>query len=229
MSSILRRVRDGFKVRAACRQIRRHGFWFVDIPRTSSSSIRAELTSHFGNVHGKLKLFEEEYAAESVFPGHQPARKMRHVLGDSAWRDIFTFTVVRNPWDRAVSLFAYRRRVGDIPGEWTFREYVRRLAEADSTTEGFKYYGYRWGASDFIVDDDGQIIVDYVARFETRSDDLKVIGGRIGLDRLGDLAIQGTSQGLHYGQSYDSETADVIRNLYRRDIELFGYEFEPEP
>ena len=226
MRRMLRRLRHKAKQSWACAQILHHGLWFVDVPRTSSSSIRAELAGHFGSVHGKTELFEEEFAAKSLFSAHQPASRMRRILGERAWEEIFTFTMVRNPWDRAVSLYAYRRRIGDIPEEWTFRDYVLRLGEANANTEYFQYYGYRWAAADFLVDSDGELLVDFVGRFETREHDLKHVAARVGFEGLGRLALQAASRGKPYRDFYDPETVAVIRTLHRKDIELFGYDFE---
>ena len=35
--------------------VRRQGFWFVDVPRTSSTAVRLELARKFGPVNDKLK------------------------------------------------------------------------------------------------------------------------------------------------------------------------------
>src|SRR5262245_8701167 len=92
-------------------QIRRHGFWFVDIPRTSSTSIRVELGRFYGLPYGKSKTFEDQYSTPQIFRDHVPAREMREILGTDLWERIFTFALVRNPWDRIVSMYNWRRKV----------------------------------------------------------------------------------------------------------------------
>jgi len=68
------------EVQLARLSILRHGFWFVDIPRTSSSAIRAELGARFGRAYGKRKA-ESGYATEQVFDDHVTAFVMREALG----------------------------------------------------------------------------------------------------------------------------------------------------
>ena len=93
-----------------CHSIRKNGFWFVDIPRTSSSSIRSELGKHFGRAYGKTNVNEREYQTPQIFRDHITARKMKALLGNKTWESIFTFTIVRNPWERIFSMYHYRKK-----------------------------------------------------------------------------------------------------------------------
>jgi hypothetical protein len=226
--SVFRRpnVKRFLKKAYGCLSIVRHGFWFVDIPRTSSSSLRSEFGKHFGRVYGKKNLIEKEHATSQIFVDHIPAREMRSLLGNSIWKRIFTFTIVRNPWDRTHSMYNYRQKVFGIPREWSFRDYVFALEGASCESEFFEYHGYRYGASEYVLGDNGEIIVDFIARYENRSHDLKMIASRLKLDDFGGLCIQmATPKDKHYSEIYDVETREIIRRLYAKDIDLFGYEF----
>lgn len=210
-------------------QIRRRGFWFVDIPRTSSTSIKAELGRACGRAFAKRNIVEPGFGHEQIFPDHLPARQMRMILGERAWQRIFTFTIVRNPWDRMLSLYFYRRNVvGNIPPEMDFRTYVRRLAErnTDGRDSLFFYHGQYLGAVDYIEDEHRRSLVDFIGRYENRERDLTEIAQRIGLLAMGTLHLQNAGrQSRSYTGHYDEETKDLIARLYRRDIERFGYRF----
>ena len=203
-----------------------HGFWFVDIPRTSSSSIRSELGKRFGRAYGKKNVVEKQHATSQIFSDHMTAIKMQAFIGDSNWNKLFTFTVVRNPWDRTFSMYHYRKKKDDIPREWNFRDYVFELAKATSKCKYFGYYAYRVGASDYVLGENGEIIIDFIARYENRLHDLKEIASRLNLNEFGELRIQSSKpREAHYSEFYDSETQEIVRQLYYRDIELFNYEF----
>ena len=152
-----------------CSRVRRNGFWFVDIPRTSSSSIRSELGMRFGKAYGKSNMLQKEHALEQIFPDHLPAIKMRNTLGKSTWDRIFTFTIVRNPWDRIYSIYNYRLGKNGIPDDLTFRDYVLAMDKPDSDTGLFRYHGFRYGSSDYVLDENNEIIVDHIARYEKRT------------------------------------------------------------
>ncbi len=207
----------------------RNKFWFVDIPRTSSSSIRSELGKRFGKSHGKYNVTESIHATAQFFPDHTPARKMRALLGGSIWDSIFTFTIVRNPWDRIYSMYHYRKDVlKDIPREWSLRDYVLALGNSFSkTNKFFKYHAFRYGASEYILGENGEMIVDFIAKYENRLLDIGLIASHLNFTGLGKLHIQGAMpKNKHYSEFFDLETKEIIRKLYAKDIELFDYEFE---
>ena len=224
MSNFGRKIKQHYGVM----QIRRHGLWFIDIPRTSSSSIKVELSKRFGVAYGKPNLIEKEHASRRIFDGHIPAIKMRKIVGEKTWKRIFTFTFARNPWDRMASMYHYRNKVGKISSDLSFRDYILAL-DRNRGVSGtiFQNPIFYYGSSDYILDDNGNIMVDFVGKFETRDRDLKEIATRIGYNSFGDAWVQRASPaGRHYSTHYDDETREIVRRLYQQDLERFGYEFE---
>lgn len=208
------------------------GFWFVDIPRTSSSSIRAELGAYFGRGHGKMNIPEKQYATEQSFADHHTAQEMRDVLGPELWSKIITFSVVRNPWERIVSYYFYRKgkAIVKIPQTWSLADFVAQLATARSggpIHETLQYAPHRKTYSEFLTDEAGELLVDHVIRFEDRKAGLKRIGDMIGLKTLGQLAINPASpEGRHYSEYYDTATRLRVGEIFAEDCDRFGYRFE---
>lgn len=133
------------------REVAKHGVWFVDVPRTSSTSIRVELGKYLGPVYGKSNIIEKEYIVEKVFSGHQTAQKMSAFFGEELWGRLFTFTMVRNPWGRTYSMFNYRRKLAKIPSSWSFRDYVLELDRSvydlsQGASPKFKHYSQFYDA-----------------------------------------------------------------------------------
>jgi hypothetical protein len=210
------------------RQIKKNVFWFVDIPRSSSTSIRLELAEKFGRVYSKNGVFEKKHNSFQIFPNHFSARAMRDIMGKDEWKNIFSFTIVRNPWDRIVSLYFYRLRANLLRADMTFREYVLKLKSSTiEKNKAFKYHGHYFGNSDYILDENDNIIVNFIAKYENRDEDIKYIGEKIGFPELGKLTLQKASPNkMHYSEYYDGETKEIIRSIYSKDIDLFGYKFE---
>ena len=154
---------------------------------------------------------------------------MKEILGPKIWKRIYTFTLVRNPWDRMVSLYNYRRKIGRIPIDMNFRDYIFCLKNSEWGSEGglFTFHGSYYGCSDYVLDENNEIIVDFIGRYENRKNDIARIAAKIGCDSIGKLTIQkATPLKKHYSDYYDKETRDIIKTLYEKDIYLFNYEFE---
>jgi len=140
---------------------------------------------------------------------------------------------VRNPFDRVVSAYEFARPGGTsyvqpIPNPTyqgaqfeTFDVFVRRwLAHVDLLEEDVVFTP-QWR---FICDDRGEVIVDHVGKVENLMADLAVVEKRLGTDiRLADL--NRTSRKGDYRSYYDDESREIVSQVYRRDIEMFGYRF----
>ena len=211
-------------------QIRRRGVWFIDIPRTSSSSIKAELGRLYGSTYAKLNIADKHYGARAIFPDHLTAYKMRKILGHKLWEGIFTFTFIRNPWDRMLSLYFHRKDIAKkIPQNMSFRDYILQFNSPryNCKISPFYRHQFHYGASEFILDDNDNIIVDFIGRYENRAEDIKKIGSKIDCPDFGSLHLQKANKSnRHYSEYYDKETSDIISRVFRKDIELFGYSFE---
>jgi hypothetical protein len=227
--SVVRAATYSAKLRYGIRQIRRRGVWFVDVPRTSSSSVRAELGRLYGVAYAKSRIVDAECAKEGIFPCHLPALTMRRILGSDVWRDIFTFAFVRNPWDRLVSLYAWRKRQGTLPGDVSFREYVLmfngpRYTRRDSP---FTHHAHYFGACEYVLDESDNVIVDFVGRYENRAEDMRRVSDKLGIRELGHTHLLRTNvPGMHYSEYYDDETRDIVGRVFRKDVDLFCYEFD---
>ena len=207
------------------RAIGQSGFWFVDIPRTSSSSIRAQLGQRYGVAHGKSSRWLGAAATDQLVPDHTPVRDMIQLLGEECWSELFTFSVVRNPWDRALSLFRWRQRVGNIPSDMDFDAYLRMLRD---DRDHSPYHGHRFCQLDFLTDERGDIAVDFVMRFERRRDDFRRLRERSGIDLDADVHLMRTATEPGYARHFTPDTRRMVAELYAPDIEAFGYSFDED-
>ena len=242
-----RMIRTRYKLNRGKKQIRRYGFWFVDIPRTSSTSILAEIGKKYGPPYGKAKLITNKNLANElpidyfeemqqmkphvnrIFDNHIPAIEIQKMIGKKLWKEIFTFTFVRNPWDRMLSLYFFRKQIGDIPNDMQFRKYIQALSNFQRKAKGslFRNRVYYLSASDYILGANEEILVNFVGKYENRNVDIKTIAHKFGYTNLGTLDInKSTHKNKHYTEYYDHETHSIVHEIYRKDIELFGYKFE---
>lgn len=138
--------------------------------------------------------------------------------------DAFRFTVVRDPYDRAVSLWAYWRGIGKIPAEVTFATFVTMLSEplhplgvhnADGNSQ--LHPQTAWIARD------GKVAVDLVMRFEHINDDAKVLAAELGLPSL-ELPTTNSSDRGSADEYYTPALRRQVAEVWASDFELLGYE-----
>jgi Sulfotransferase family len=152
-------------------------------------------------------------AKDFGFYNHMKASEVRAHIDPEVWRTYFKFAFERNPWDREVSLFFHRYRQGDQRPD--FSNFIHKDKRA--LINNFEVYTI-----------DGTVAVDFVGRFETLGQDLKVALEHVGLSPAGALPDAKTMfrpGNVPYRDYYDEETRSIVANWYAREINLFGYEF----
>lgn len=130
---------------------------------------------------------------------------------------LITFTTVRNPWDRMVSLFYYEGSHSKTYGKNGFKNFI-------------KTFNYKF--KNFIFDENGCKKVDVVVKIE-ELDNLFTI-----LSKLMDINIDQKNQKLKlnvskrpdrknrdYRQYYDDETKKIVGEMFKYEIEYFDYKF----
>ena len=158
---------------------------------------------------------------------HLTATEIIARIGLDKWNTAYKFTVVRNPWDKVVSHYEYRRKKNkteiasrNIP----FSEWVKMTYGEDKNT--FYYNNPRsfQPQADWLKDSQGIISMDYVIRFESINEDFNHVKSVIGLDAA--LPHLNASARAGYQSYYDDETRDIVAHWFREDIDEFGYSFD---
>ncbi|TCK31128.1 sulfotransferase family protein [Ancylobacter aquaticus] len=193
---------------------------FVHIQKTGGTSI----TAHFGLP---AELPEK----------HFTARELRDLYGRAQWDTYFTFSVVRNPWDRLVSWWsmidAHRagwQRGGRLNAfqtyvlerATTFEEFLAHCGDEVRDSDGAK--SIYLNQIDYLVDETGALMVDRVCRFERLAEDFREVMDRTGIP--GPLPVVNTSRRGDYRRYYTDETRALVAQIYARDIAFFGFGFD---
>ena len=210
-------------------RLRETGLWFVDIPRTSSTALKQQLANRYGKLYGKRGV--RQGVQRGLVPDHTPAALMREQVGEELWQQLTTFSIVRNPWERVLSLYLHRRGV-DHDVDVAFEEYVERLHAHRTGKERsdplFQYHGHDYGCSDFLVEADGQLAVSRIVRFERRDQQLAELAREWRLGPLkGPRSRIGVTGHGHYSRYYDAASRSRVESAFAEDVERWGYRFDP--
>lgn len=157
---------------------------------------------------------------------HLMATEVIARIGMDAWDQAFKFTVVRNPWDKVVSHYEYRRKKNKteiatrgIPfSEWVIKTY-------GSDKDAFYYNNPRsfQPQVEWLKDSAGRVSMDYVIKFESLNEGFNHVKSVIGLDVT--LPHLNASKRATYQSYYDEETHAIVAHWFREDIKAFGYGF----
>ncbi len=207
-------VRMALLVRRRERTLLKAGVVFVHVPKAAGSSINQAL-------YGR-------------FMGHYTARDVAR-FGSRAVAALPRFTVVRDPWSRAVSAWRFARAgVGrgdgvvagmadaaryDRPEFQSFDRFVHDwLAQADlSREDGIFQPQVRW-----FTDARGRTIVDHVGRLEDLAPTIAWVEARTGRP----FAVPHTNRSgdaVDWRALYTAETAALVGTVYAEDARRFGY------
>jgi len=77
---------------------------------------------------------------------------------------------------------------------------------------------------DYLVDEDGKIMVDHILRYENLNEDFKKFCGKVGLPNT-ELPTLNQSKKVDYGDIHTPYTREITENVYKKEIELLNYKF----
>jgi len=133
----------------------------------------------------------------------------------------FKFGFVRNPWDRAVSL--YERKEGmQLRGQMSFEEFIDWMKYASSTCLHPVPHRYQL---DWFVDGSGNILVDFIGKFEKLDADWRYVRTKLGISSDLPKMNVNTERQRDYREYYTDRTKKIVYDRFAVDIEYFNYEF----
>lgn len=229
-----------------------HKFIFVHIIKAAGTSITKELDKYLAwndimlGVTPLGDAMQWHYCKRFDLHKHSKAKEIKKVVQENIWEEYFTFTFVRNPYDRAVSLYTWIEKMVNKSGfaRYPFFKFMRR--KHFWTFPGTKVYLRTKSFSEFIrdeyllnnapgmkpqtawiTDDHEQIIVDYFGKVENINNDLKKVGKALGIGFEG-IGTHNRS-GLHQQSEYlkDQTDFDFLYHLFHKDFDTFDYDPDP--
>lgn len=222
----------------------KHKFVFIHSPKTAGTSIRKVFcySPYFNKelIIGRWHNIRQEQYTKSPFISrdiwtHTTALAGKEFFKKNGWNwdSYFKFGFIRNPWDRMMSSYRYlieniKNRKNPNPKNVeiyeTFRDkpikdFIMEKSVGDPTLK-------------YLCDKNGNLMVDYLGKFETLQRDIKSIIARID-PNIEDCQwslphINKTKKTQHYSEFYDSESKEKVRSVCWKTIELGDYKFEVE-
>lgn len=213
----------------------RHKFLFVHIAKTGGTSARAALARRMWLDPYRLPMFVcsklshlTGHRLGAKFPRHAKAIAAKEMLPREFYDSLFKFAFVRNPWDLQVSSFHHIRRERRqlLNGIDDFNAFLKYKLDPN------RAYQYHIDTSielqsDYVVDLHGNVILDFIGRYEQLQEDFDHICRTIGFGPIALPEKRRARDRADYRHYFTDETAELIARRFQRDIDLFQYRFDP--
>jgi len=220
---------------------------FVHIPKAAGRSIEM----YFMNKLGLDRENDSDRAQLLITDNDDPARgteKLSHLsaaeyvrcghITQAEFASFYKFSFVRNPWARLVSEYRYR----NFLSHKSFKDFVMNKLPAPGWDDKYRHI---MPQTEMLYDSDGNLLVDFVGKFEQLDQDFEKVCKYLGFEHSSLSHVNssdkksrelrrkfrnfihnnGEANLRNYVDFYDAETREFVSNLYRKDIDNFGYSF----
>jgi hypothetical protein len=214
---------------------------FIHIPKTGGTSIQKFLNLTFSDEAPSKKeqidYFKEQKIKFDYY--HSTAYQYKRYVLKEYFERYFKFTFVRNPYDRCVSEFFYankghkKRDITPSHAPWLDLKpkkdfsptaFSNHLVEYTKQTK--RYKSHRACQSHFILDENGNSLVDFIGKYENLKEDLIKILDILKINKSIEELPHRYKNLVEYDKSQylTPKNKELILNIFEKDFELFGYE-----
>jgi hypothetical protein len=172
---------------------------FVHIPKTGGTSIVEALNLKFWDLKGNTEV--KNYTIR-----HNRFCNLQEEIDSLG--SFLKFTFVRNPYDRAISLYEYGKKRRRINKEVSFLDFCLNI---DSYYWLIKTPQVYWNDE-----------FDFIGRFETLEEDVKMLAKRIGIKNCTLPHLLKSERKEVY---YCKKSKPIIAEYFKKDFETFNYDF----
>ena len=216
---------------------------FIHIPKTAGTSIESALRKHtfkpqynsYFNGKTATRGWDKKYDEVELIRGNTEFWTHKHrpaYLVKDEFQKYFKFAFVRNPWDLMVSSYHWWTQKNEDASE------IRKQTSFKLRKRGFEYFvksKFAHCINECFHDQEGQqrwindlkqnSIIDFVGKFENLQSDFNKVCEKLELPKI-KLPHELKTNRKPYWEYYTKETKEIIENIYRSDIERYGYEWE---
>jgi len=157
---------------------------------------------------------------------HDTAHQRRTFLGKERWAKMFKFSIVRHPYSKVCSHYRFRVKTNQS-GLGDRHLGLNEWVEASYGKKNERYYNNPLMFApcfDWLSDENGLILMDFVGRLETIGQDWQTIQQHLNTDaplrRFNQTAKSENDDTAHL----TAESKTILDAHFKKDFEYFGYD-----
>jgi len=191
------------------------------------------------------------------FTSHIKPKEIKKKISKDIWNNYFKFTIIRNPWDRAVSSFFWQNSLSNnIKDKINLRKIFKNLFNINAYIFLIKYITKKaydlffslfklnkfekfvlilfifnqYRNNDYYFNKKNELICDFYIRYENLENDYKKVCDILKMphENLPKTKNKSRKNKKHYSKYYNKYTKKIIEIIYRKEINYFKYKFEKE-
>jgi hypothetical protein len=191
---------------------------FVHIPKCGGTSLVSCFSPEINRLIAKPDQFSLKYMYGRNLQ-HATSSKLK-LLAPIRFHRYYSFSFVRNPWDRMISEYNWRKKWDGNVKNTSFIQMLEKIPNYRNNREPHFYQ-----ASEFIMDKADNLIIDYLGYFENIEKDFNNICKYLKLDfSLPKKNVTATKSAEElFSEFYTKDSVALVNKYFSRDITNFGY------
>ena len=209
---------------------------FIHIPKTGGTSIEKVfwplkfMKSEKNLFGGFINEYENKYQTGGL--QHLKWHQISQEIGDQKLNDYYKFSIIRNPYDKAVSQYEYLKKRNDLlryihaKSDLTFLEYCEKI-------NSFSHVQWEPQHSFIFDKKTNEFKVDKILKLEDINFGFQELRKELVLrNKLykpfipQELPHLNKSRRKNFKEYYCSKTYDMITTKYSKDLKLLDYQFD---
>jgi len=197
-------------------------FLFIHVRKTGGIAVKKALDKLSCRHYELDHLWSINCLKPKLLTHHTTLKQYNELLDESFLNSLFKFSIIRNPWERLISLYFSSHR-GDVA--WN-KERFKSIVNNEPTLKDYicinnsKYT--KSESSDKIVQLDKDI--EYLMRYENIESEFEEVQKLLGLEKI-KLPFLNRSSRSDYKSYYDETLYEIVRCKFIQEIDFGKYSF----
>jgi hypothetical protein len=153
---------------------------------------------------------------------HMPAKEIRELTGHAIWNDYYKFCVVRNPFDKVVSLWWF---IVNSKHEYPYRQEGFSKIKSDFSRWCIDHASDAIDRDKYMIED--EVEVNFFIKYESLLDDLRSVCRHVRYpfrpERLGKYKSDRRAIRQPFSEYYDRQTIAAVEAVFGWELDYFGY------